>query len=64
MLHRYEYGPVPFNGVAVIIPSQLVESTEFVGVKNPPKFIHGLNEPAVIVKVNVIGVLLLMNETL
>jgi hypothetical protein len=58
------YGPVPFTIDAIIIPSQLVESKEFVGVRNPPKFRHGLNDPAVILNVNVTGVPLLLNVTL
>jgi hypothetical protein len=49
---------------AVTIPSQLSESIEFVGVRNPPKLRHGLNVPAVIVNVNVTGVPLLLNVTL
>ena len=58
------YGAVPFTIDDIIIPSQLVESKEFVGVRNPPKFRHGLNDPAVIVNVNVTGVPLLLNVTL
>jgi hypothetical protein len=57
------YGACPPVTVAVTIPSQVVESIEFVGVINPPKFKHGLKFPAMTINVNVTEVPLLMNVT-